>query len=151
MQEIDEVKIVFENVESITIKLENIRFISMNEIKESIVKVACNSIIGMKISESIILHISAEAKEKSQTGLYEDIGMQRIMEHCDIASFEMLYNNKVIDTIYPIWTGDDYTNDSQSVVQLKNGDIIIVVDKHNSNSSYDLYMKNNKLYEQIKK
>lgn len=144
MKKIEKIDIVFENCEVFTIKGKDINQLIIEDIHESISKIAINTIANQKIANSILLHISNDANEyvKEQGfQIHDEIpkGLMRIAEYNDITQICLYYNDATNETIYPSWVGDcEYSNEAQETYFIENcenkelnGFLIVIVSNLN--------------------
>lgn len=109
-KEIDEIHVVFENVEHIKIPYSDVRYISLTGITESMwdSNILLNNKSELLLSKSA-KHLYLIIKDKPE--------YQRIKEYNDITHIEFLSNSETVYYIGIKWTedSDDYSNTGQEV------------------------------------
>lgn len=120
---VSQIKIVFENVEVMTIQMKDIKAFIITGVQQKLLKTTSDRISLFHTCEYCQLKIDNIANEyiNDCDGLYEPLGLQRLLEHNDIIAIELWNDCEVIKIIYPKWEGDDYSNSLQRVAKLEDG------------------------------
>lgn len=150
--EIKQLKLIFENCETITIDRKYIGALDIDNIKKSISRNACNSISSNLSCDSFVISINRKLPiEKLSSWTIGDVleernPLIRIQQYNDITGIEVIYENDTSEYIFIQWGGDsDYSNEYQKVYVNDFEDVFIVIDKDNDLDYYfDMEEINNK-------
>jgi hypothetical protein len=149
MKEIICIDIVLENCEIITVKVEDLNYFQMPNITRSIGKPNYHKTISNTLrAEGLFLAISLDANYHDSFKCTWHNGkvtpFDRLLEHKDIVSVDIIYADGTNEYIYAPWGGDsDYVNEYQTLKTHKEtGDLYIAVSKKEKVDSYfEFYLK----------
>lgn len=131
MREIESIKLVLENCESIKIHTKHIGDFSIDDITRSISRLAMNSVSDLTTSDNIHIQVSSEANKTGSfvTSFQDKMPFDRITEHNDITAIEIKYQNNETEYISTNWNSSDrYININQtSTINTHTGDLYIVI------------------------
>jgi len=131
MKFIKSVELGLENCEGIKFNTEEIGTIYVGDIKQTISRVACNAISKNLFCDTfyIEIHKSANKMDRFLTDWSEILPFDRLLQHRDIATITINYEDETSECYCVNWTGDyDWINESQSgKLNEKTGDLYIVV------------------------
>jgi hypothetical protein len=129
-KDIEKIKFVFENCESVTIEGKYIGRLFISDIKYSIQRIACNAIREMQSCNHFSISINRKADNAKDKGLFGNFSrLDRINMYSDITSIYVYLNDQdEPKQFYVDWDGDDYTNQNQKVYINKFGDLFLVID-----------------------
>lgn len=120
--EIKQIQLVFENCESIEIDRKYIGDLKIDNIKESICRVASNSISSFKTCKVFLLSVNHLADTKQS--------IKRLLQYNDITSVIVLFEDGSKDSFRVKWNYDDSQyNRYQETYRNKYGDIFVVISK----------------------
>lgn len=120
---VSQIKIVFENGEVMTIHMKDIKSFTMSGVQQKLLKTTSDKISSFNTCKYCQIKVDNDANEyiNESGGLYEPLGLQRLLEHNDITALELWNDFEVVKIIYPKWEGDDYSNSLQKVEKYEDG------------------------------
>lgn len=139
-----EIGFYFENCEYISIDGKYVGYFLVDDIRTSIERIACNSIIDMKIPRTFAVEIHKDANiihNPFGDKRYDKTKFERLMEYDDITQidFTLVKSENDFDETVPStkeishhlnvsWKGNnDYSNEAQTSYLSKNGHLYIVI------------------------
>lgn len=129
--EIKSIEFIFENCECLTIDGRYIGDLIIEDIRTSIRRVACNSIMRMVSCKSFAISINKLVNIKTiHTGFDEVYPLERINSGTEITYIIITYSDNSTETIYMNWSNEsEWHNPYQKSLITKKGDLYLVIDK----------------------
>lgn len=149
MNDIVNIELVFENLESMKIPIKCFEYFHVSDLNEEINKVTTNCMLKQKIAGTIAFKLSSNLSEVifeplSEIGKEEKINIvDRLIVYSDISSIYFEYTDGKIETVYPLWSMDsEYSNTYQKSYLSKNNELFVVIHEVKEPSDFFEELKN---------
>ena len=132
MKHIKSIEFVFENCESFNIDTNYFGAFLIDDIRYSIQRIACNSIVKMAIADTMVIELFSEGdREYRPFGALEKTTIfERLQKYNDITQVIIHYEDQTEETYFANWAeGDDCENKNQSVYRSDLGNLYIVINE----------------------
>lgn len=142
MTKVKEIVLALENCEYIKIPTKHLSNIIIEDIDISVRRNAINSIDKLQTANSIYLEIIKPETIKT-LGLFDEDNEEslscskRLIQHEDITSVEVIYNDDSKEIYYVDWDWDnEYTNSYQDTQLAKNGTLYVLINQKKNLKEY---------------
>jgi hypothetical protein len=133
-KQIKNIDLGFENCEVMSIDCKSIGHLHIDEIKDSIRRIAVNSVSKMRCCEHFSLSINRNDNISYLPFDQEEWEMnkfERITQSRDIVSVGVHYEDGTSEDFYVPWEGElDYSNECQNTYENEFGDLFLVINKN---------------------
>ena len=151
MKHIKSIEFVLENCEGFNIDANYFGAFLIDDIRYSIQRIACNSIVKMAIADTIVIELFSEGdREYRPFGVLEKTTtlFERLQKYNDITQIIVHYEDQTEEAYFTDWAeGDDYENKNQSVCKSDLGNLYIVINEEKDFSTFfDTEYMNDKDY-----
>ena len=139
MKHIKSIEFVFENCESFNIDTNYFGAFLIDDIRYSIQRIACNSIVKMAIADTMVIELFSEGdREYRPFGALEKTTIfERLQKFNDITQIIVHYEDQTEEAYFTDWAeGDDCENKNQSVCKSDLGNLYIVISEEKDFSTF---------------
>ena len=130
MKNVTHIVLNFENLESVTFHINDIKDIETGKIQSRISRIAINSVAQMETMASLELTILASADIETDAPFCSESAFERILSTNDITSVTFHFNNGTSENIYVPY---EETFEAENIYQTsfldENGDLNIIIKK----------------------
>lgn len=150
MKHIKSIEFVLENCESFNIDANYFGTFLIDDIRYSIQRIACNSIIKMAIADTIVIELFSEGDREYRPfgGLEKATIFERLQKYNDITQIIVHYEDQTEEAYFTNWAkGNDGENKNQGVCKSDLGNLYIVISADKDFSTFfDTEYMNDKDY-----
>ena len=139
MKHIKSIEFVFENCESFNIDANYFGAFLIDDIRYSIQRIACNSIVKMAIADTIVIELFSEGDREYRPfgGLEKTTIFERLQKYNDITQIIVHYEDQTEEAYFTDWAKEnDGENKNQGICKSDLGNLYIIISEEKDFSTF---------------